>query len=266
MKSFNKDRYRSNLQTSWLGSDLLHYEELPSTNSLLKKLGSEEFAHGTVLIADDQTEGRGQYKRAWDTEKYKNLTFTMAFKPSSGARLPLLTLGCALGILRVLESEGIENCRIKWPNDLLVDGKKICGLLTESVFLGSTIERVIVGIGLNVNQKEFVDDLAIEPTSVAMETGGESKRDLLLCKLLSEIEHIYTRWSKQDPELCKDINQRMIGFGEWVSASLNGVMSGERHKFLGINSKGECVMLNEELDVNIYSYEQIRVFPSGREV
>jgi BirA family biotin operon repressor/biotin-[acetyl-CoA-carboxylase] ligase len=261
MDSFDLSTYRSNLNTGWLGADLIYKESVDSTNSFLKNAKEGEFNHGTVCVADYQTNGRGQYKRVWESEKGENLTFTIAFKPGSGDRLPLLTLCCALGVNRAIDKAGIENCKIKWPNDLLVNGQKIAGLLTEAVFMGRSPERVLVGIGVNVNQETFGSGVGAEATSMTNELNKTISREKFLCDILSEIEHIYTRWHHRDTELCKVVNERLIGFGEWVKISINKELQDNKYKFLGMNDKGECVMLNEGLNVHTFSYEQIRVFP-----
>jgi len=260
--AFNINQYRDLLKTRWLGAEFIYKPTLPSTNTYLKKLGHSEFGHGTVLLTDHQTKGRGQYDRNWESEKSKNLTFTVAFKPTSGERLPLLTLCFALGIVRALGRIGLEGSKIKWPNDILIDGKKIGGLLTESVFLGQKPDRVLVGIGLNVNQEKFGASVGKVATSIRTLLGKPMAREEILCKMLQEFEHLYTRWTQRDAELCKDINNRIIGFGEWISASLNGTVKIGEYKFLGMNEKAECVMLTKDLDVKTFSYEQIRIFPN----
>lgn len=261
MNSFNPKRYKSILETSWLGADLIYKKSVGSTNSELKNLTPEQLGHGTLCIADYQTGGRGQYKRSWNSEKNKNLMFTMGFKPSSGDRLPLLTLSCALGVARAIDQTGIKGCEIKWPNDVLINGKKVAGVLTETVFIGKQPERVLVGIGMNVNQTEFGKEVGAEATSIALEKDERIRREDLLCVVLRQIEHLYTRWHQRDQDLCKEVNDRLIGFGQWVSASLNGTIKEEKYKFLGMNDRGQCVMLNEDLNVHTFSYEQIRVIP-----
>jgi len=261
MTSFDRNIYRSNLNTSWLGADLICKASVSSTNSFMKAADDGDFSHGTVCVADYQSEGKGQYNRVWKSETGKNLTFTIAFKPGSGDRLPLLTLCCALGVTRAVDKAGIDNCEIKWPNDLLINGQKIAGLLTESVFMGRSPERVLVGIGLNVNQVSFGDGIGAEATSMRKEKGEKVSREKTLSNILNEIEHLYTRWHHRDTELCKDVNARLSGFGKWVNVTINGEMQENKFKFLGMNDKGECVMLNEGLNVHTFSYEQIRVFP-----
>lgn len=262
MKKFNVDKYRQHLNTSWLGSELIYKEEIGSTNTAMKKLAREEVGHGSVLLTDHQTAGRGQYNKSWMSEKNQNLTFTITLKPNSGDRLPLLTLSCALAIVRTIDSLGIKGCEIKWPNDILIKGKKAGGLLTESVFLGVKLERVLIGIGLNVNQKSFGPRLETEATSIFLETEEYQNREQILIRVLSEIEHLYTRWNQRDDQLCIDVNRRLIGFGEWLDVSMNGNVKENQFKFLGMNEKGECVMLNEDLNINTFAYEQIRVFPN----
>lgn len=261
MDSFDSSIYRSNLETAWLGADLIYKESVGSTNSYLKKAKGDAITHGTVCVTDNQTEGRGQYKHAWQSAKDKSLTFTLAFKPGSGDRLPLLTLCCALGVTRAIEKRGVSNCKIKWPNDLLINGRKVAGLLTESVFIGPSPERVLVGIGLNVNQENFGAEVGDNATSIINELNEFVSREKLLCSILSEIEHLYTRWHHRDTELCKAVNEKLLGFGQWVKITINKEMQDNKYKFLGMNDKGECVMLNEGLNVHTFSYEQIRVFP-----
>ena len=261
MQLFNQEEYRSNLKTSWLGGDLIYREIVESTNHTMKSVDADEFSHGTVCVTDFQLKGRGQYQRAWESAKGENLTFTIAFKPASGDRLPLLTLCCALGVTRAIDRANVEGCEIKWPNDLLLNGKKIAGILTETVFLGPNPERVLVGVGLNVNQTEFGGGVGAEATSLALELGDKVSREQILCAILSEIEHLYTRWHHRDTELCKDVNKRLIGFGEWVNTTVDGEMKTGKFKFLGMNDMGQCVMLNEGLNVHTFSYEQIRVIP-----
>lgn len=257
--SFNIEEFQNRLRTSWLGSEFLYEENLPSTNSYLKKIPTDYITQGTVAITDHQTKGRGQYEKYWEAEPGANLTFTMAFKPKSGERMSLLTLGCAYAIKRSLQPYINSPIRIKWPNDILVKNKKLGGILTECMFLGSVPERVLIGIGLNINQTSFSDPLRNIATSLAIESKTIHSRELILAEVLSQIEHVYTRWLKSDTLLPKDISREIIGYGEWVGLSINGVESEKKHKFLGVDGKGCCLLLNDEMDVNTFSHEQIRI-------
>lgn len=259
ISSFNIQEFQNRLRTSWLGSEILYEEKLPSTNSFLKKIPGEYISQGTVALTDHQTKGRGQYEKYWEAEPGANLTFTMAFKPKSGERMSLLTLGCAYAIKMSLQSYLDSPIQIKWPNDLLVNNRKIGGILTECMFMGSVPERVLIGIGLNINQTMFSAPLQNIATSLAIESKSTHSRELILAELLSQIEHVYTRWLKNDPTLQKDISREIIGYGQWINLSINGAESDKKHKFLGVDEKGCCLMLNDELDVDTFSHEQIRI-------
>jgi len=255
---FNQDTFKAALQTQWLGSDFRLAEESESTNTQLKKADSAEVSHGTVLLAMNQTAGRGQYQRAWISEKGANLTFTMAFRPRSADRIALLTLACAYAINTFVVDKGLPSI-IKWPNDNLVSGKKIAGILTECIFLGSHIDRILIGIGLNVNQKNFEKGMALEATSLAIEKNEIFSLEHTLAELLSRIEHQYNRWHMKDESLPPDINHSMYCYGDWVKLSVDGEPAKGIYKFMGISRNGELIVLNQELEVHTFLYEQVRI-------
>ncbi|MEX0646952.1 MAG: biotin--[acetyl-CoA-carboxylase] ligase [Balneolaceae bacterium] len=257
--AFNAELFQNQLNTTWLGSEFLYKERVDSTNTCLKKVPSPELVHGTVLIADHQTKGRGQYEKKWNSEPGENLTFSIALRPPAPERLTLLTLSCANAITMVLEELVNREVRIKWPNDIYIEGKKIGGLLTECCFNGKNLDRVLIGIGLNIGQTYFEGDLLHKATSVAGLTGKQYSREEILCNLLTAIESFYMKWHKFDDELQKEISRKMIGYGEWVSLQINKILQPEKYKFLGVNRQGELIVLDEQLDINTFSYEQIRI-------
>lgn len=263
MSKFNVESFKNQLHTTWLGSEFLYAESVDSTNTRVKKIPSSDLAHGTVLVSDNQTKGRGQYEKNWMAEPGKNLTFTIALRPPDAERLTLLTLSCANSIANVLEDILEQEVSIKWPNDILIDGKKIGGILTECCFNGQKLDRVLIGIGLNVKQTSFEGDLMHTATSVANILGKSCSRELILSQLLTAIETGYMKWHKFDANLQKEISRRMIGYGEWVLLQVNKEIRPEKYKFLGVNRKGELIVVDEQLDVNTFSYEQIRII-TGR--
>ncbi|WP_234572307.1 biotin--[acetyl-CoA-carboxylase] ligase [Rhodohalobacter sp. 614A] len=264
-KKFDVDQFRHILQTSWLGSEFIYLEKTDSTNSYLKGIPSSDLSHGTVVLADHQLKGRGQYERKWEAEPFKNLTFTVAFRPNVKERLNLLSIGIAYSITKTLEphiSESKQVC-LKWPNDILVDGKKLGGVLTECIFNGSRTDRVLIGFGLNVGQSHFSN--GVKETAISFNEVSDStlSREELLNELLLGMENIYQRWYKRDETLKKDISKKLVGYGEWVQVSINGVIPNQKFKFIGINSNGELMMLNQQLDVNTFTYEQVRIIPDS---
>ncbi len=256
---FDLKKFNKRLTTRWLGQSVKFFEELDSTNSYLKNLASDEISHGLLCLTDYQTEGRGQYEKNWESKPGRNLTFTLLFKPMVIGRYHVLTLACAMAVVeQVEESTGLDAC-IKWPNDVYIGDKKAGGLLTETTFSGNKLDRLLIGIGLNINQDEFSDTLGDKATSLKLSADREVDREVFLAELLGRIEHEYRRWLKQDIQQLKQINQKLLGYGNWVRLSIDGNVSDEKAKFIGVNGRGELVMLKEDASLERYSYEQIRI-------
>lgn len=257
---FNTSEYRKCLETEWLGTEFQYLEQTDSTNTLLRRVPTHELVHGTVMLADQQLKGRGQFQRQWHSEPFRNLTFTIGLKPDTSSAPSLITPSAALAVVTALNEQWGDHFYIKWPNDLMVNGRKFGGILTECVFNGSRLDRVLIGIGLNVNQAQFPEPFRDRATSLMLETGGEPlHREWLLAHLLASIEGIYTRWVRGERSLIRDINRLMEGYGQWVGIRVNGQVLPEEMKFLGINEDGHLVALTSEIEVIRYTYEQIRI-------
>lgn len=256
---FDTSLFQQSLTTSWLGQELLYYEELTSTNSIAKKFGDTASFHGTVILTDNQTGGRGQYNRVWNTQPDKNLTFSLVLQPKQNNRFIVLTLAFALALAEVCEEETRQKFQLKWPNDVVHKGRKVCGLLTEAVYNGNDVDRVVVGIGLNVNQSEFPDELSETALSLYQVKKNEFSRELLLARIFSKLEYYYRLWEQGDFQLLKNINKRLIGYGQWAQLTVDGASLDGEFKFLGINESGALLVLNKELEVNTFLYEQVRI-------
>lgn len=256
---FDTERFQHDLETTWLGREFIYIEETHSTNSYLKAKSSRELLHGTVALTDHQTRGRGQYERSWQSDQGKNLTFTTAFRPREASRLNLLSLASAYAAARALELHMERTVSLKWPNDLMIAGKKVGGLLTESVFSGEKPERILIGIGLNVNQQQFPEKLCQKATSMQLLSAKAYPREKILCDILVEMEQVYHAWEREEPGLQQEICKKMTGYGEWVHLSIDGKVLDKPFKFIGIGKRGELLMLNEQLDVNTFRYEQVRI-------
>lgn len=263
---FDVDLFNHKLQSLWLGHEFIYLEKTDSTNSYLKKIPSDELTHGTVVLTDHQMKGRGQYERRWEADPFKNLTFTIAFRPKNSERMNLLSVAVAYSIAHVIDNYVGKNVQLKWPNDLLIEDKKVGGVLTECIFNGSNPDRVLIGLGLNVGQTQFSNGVAKKATSLNAITNRPIGREELLSDLLLSIENIYQRWHKHDDNLKRDVNKKLIGYGEWVEISINGIVPNQKFKFIGVNSNGELLMLNEQLDVNKFVHEQVRIIPNNQGV
>jgi BirA family biotin operon repressor/biotin-[acetyl-CoA-carboxylase] ligase len=166
---------------------IIKLDEATSTNTVAAELG-DAAEHGAAVWAVTQSAGRGQRGNTWEAEPGKNLTFSLVLRPTwmSAAHQFELSMLVSIAIVRVFERRLGRKVLIKWPNDIYVDNKKICGILIENSLSGARIERSIVGIGINVNQTEFRSD-APNPVSMAQLTGEAFELRPLLEEFVSEI-------------------------------------------------------------------------------
>jgi BirA family biotin operon repressor/biotin-[acetyl-CoA-carboxylase] ligase len=186
------DDIRARLTTTTFGRDLRVYESLGSTNDRAKDLAARGAPEGTVVVALDQTKGRGRQERSWVSEPGKNLTFSVVLRPRMPAEfLGVISLYASAAVAAAVSSLSGRPAGCKWPNDVVVGGKKISGILCESTISGSTAGAVIAGIGVNVNQREFPAALASGATSIALESGSDADLAASLCELLGALESFY---------------------------------------------------------------------------
>lgn len=260
-EKFDSSVFNARLSTQWLGHSVCYFEELESTNSYVKKLPKEEVNQGMLCLTDNQIKGRGQYERRWKSETGKNLTFSMVFQPKTVKGFHVLSLACALALVEQLDHLVKEkSCAyIKWPNDVMLKGKKVAGLLTETVFSGNKPDRLVIGIGLNVNQHNFSPDLADKATSIYQETGEAVERELFLCELLGRIEYKYNLWHRRQEDLLKAINRNIKGYGKWIGLKVDDELRDDLYKMLGVDESGKLLMLNRDGGIESFSYEQIRL-------
>ncbi|NUN07952.1 MAG: biotin--[acetyl-CoA-carboxylase] ligase [Ignavibacteriaceae bacterium] len=214
-EQFDISKFYLRLDTEWLGRNLIYTEETSSTNSYLMDKENKVNKHGTVVLAEKQTSGKGRLDRVWYSNEGENLTFSMLFlkKDILSLNPNILNLASSLAVANVLESLHFLKPNVKWPNDVLVNGKKICGILLEAGYAGSTINRLVVGIGLNVNQAYFQGNFMMEPTSVRMETDTVIDREKLLAEILKRYEELLEKVKYAPEVVLKEWSKkcRMIG-------------------------------------------------------
>ena len=185
---------RQRLKGSLFGKRIYHFFKTDSTNRVALELGHGGEPEGAVVLAEEQTAGRGRAGRAWHSERAMGIYVTLLLRPKlAPVQAPLLTMMAGLSTHSAVQALTGQAVDLKWPNDLLVRGKKAGGILTEMHAEPGQIRFVIVGIGLNVNQEKFPGDLADIATSLRVETGKPQSRMELLVRLLREFESDYNR-------------------------------------------------------------------------
>ena len=172
-----------------------YFEELDSTNIRINELARDGAEHGTVVVADKQTAGKGRRGRTWESPSGTNLYFSILLRPEIATdKAPMMTLIMAYSVAKVLREGWDLQTEIKWPNDLVISGKKICGILTEMALDGSEIAHVVVGTGINVNMTEFPEELQDKATSLYLEGKKLFDRKKLLNEVLKEFWKQYNKF------------------------------------------------------------------------
>ncbi|MGH9375543.1 MAG: biotin--[acetyl-CoA-carboxylase] ligase [Terriglobia bacterium] len=183
---------RTELGDCSLGRKVIHYFTVGSTNTEAMNLAARGAAHGTVVVAEEQTAGRGRFGRAWYSEKSAGIYASIILRPAiAPAQAPVLALAVGLAAQQAIEAAAGMEPDLRWPNDLLLDGKKLGGILTEMSAEIDRVHAVVAGIGLNVNQQELPPELALIATSLRIETGKRFSRLALLASLLKQMEIFY---------------------------------------------------------------------------
>jgi BirA family transcriptional regulator, biotin operon repressor / biotin---[acetyl-CoA-carboxylase] ligase len=174
---------------------IFHFFKVDSTNSVAMRLGESGEPHGTLVLAEEQTAGRGRAGRSWTSEKSAGIYCSILLRPPiPPAHAPLLTLVAGLAA-RDAAAEDLDALPdIRWPNDLLVEGRKFCGILTEMHAEPDRIHYAVIGIGVNVNQTKMPADLAAIATSLRIETGKAHSRFELLIRLLQHFDRYYNQF------------------------------------------------------------------------
>jgi BirA family biotin operon repressor/biotin-[acetyl-CoA-carboxylase] ligase len=194
------DMLRQRLKGSLFGKRIYHFFKIDSTNRVALELGHAGEPEGAVVLAEEQTAGRGRAGRSWQSDRAAGIYVTLLLRPKiSPLQAPLLTMMAGLSAHAAIQAQIGAAPDLKWPNDLLLGGKKVGGILTEMHAEPSQVRFVLVGIGLNVNQEKFPSELGAIATSLRMQTGRPQSRLELLVRLLREFESDYNRFLREGP-------------------------------------------------------------------
>ena len=195
---------REGLYTRIVGRRIVYFQQLSSTMDEATRMALDGTEDGTVVLADEQTAGRGRFQRTWVSPQ-GNLYFSIVLRPSVHA-LQYLSILSGVAVVRAIRKATTLTPTIKWPNDIRVGGKKVCGILVENSFQGNTLQHATVGIGINVTfDPSTVEELAETATGLNIETGTEVDRKVLLRHLLQEMDRLYISLREGVPSASQEV-------------------------------------------------------------
>jgi BirA family transcriptional regulator, biotin operon repressor / biotin---[acetyl-CoA-carboxylase] ligase len=216
---YSKEELQSGLTTNTFGKKIFIYDSIDSTNACAKMLAGTGAEEGTVVIAEYQTAGRGRLGRTWQAESGSNALLSIIIKPMLEInKVGLLPFFAAAGVALAIEEVSGLRCECKWPNDVLLNNKKCCGILMESSFQHNVLDHAIIGIGVNVNQKVFGGDLKERATSLSQECSREFDRREVVQKILASLESLYSKVKNGDFETTlSEWKSRTTIFGKQIT-------------------------------------------------
>jgi BirA family transcriptional regulator, biotin operon repressor / biotin---[acetyl-CoA-carboxylase] ligase len=249
------DELRLGLKTEFIGKNIHYEESVESTQKIAHRLAYEDAPEGTIVIAEEQVTGRGRMDRKWHSPKYTGIWMSLILRPKIPlTKAPQLTLLAAVAIVQAIEEHTNSTPEIKWPNDILISGKKITGILTELQAESDRINSVIIGIGINVNQRkeDFPVELRETATSLLIEKDENVSRAELIKGIFLKLEKLYTLYLEKGFIPIKLLwESYAVSIGKVITArTLNTTIVGTA---LGITEDG-VLLLKDHEDVTHHIY------------
>lgn len=229
--------------TGWAGSEIFYYESIDSTNTKAKELAEEGYPSGVLVVANQQTAGKGRRGRVWISPKGTDIYMTLMMKPDIHPNhASMLTLVAALALAKGIRRETGEEVQIKWPNDIVLNGKKICGILTEMSVQFDCINHIVIGIGINVHNESFAEEISDTASSLFLESGKHFHRAGIIEAFLEEFEKTYAVFLETEDisRLQKEYNALLVNMGRQVHVlDPKEPFDG---KAMGVTNKGELIV------------------------
>lgn len=248
------------LRTSIIGGQLLEYDSLESTNKTAAELlALSKVRHGAVVLAHEQTDGRGQRGRSWISRSGLDITISIVLRPEglrADAQFALAKIA-ALAVHDVVSHAVPGEVRIKWPNDVLIERRKVSGILIKNEVIGELVMSSIVGIGLNVNSTGLDPDLV--GTSLAMEGGRSVDRITLFGTLCERFEHWWLRWGQDREHGLDAYSERLWARGRWTDVVLDEQPISVRP--MDVDATGRLIVEHEDGRVLAYGLDRLRFAP-----
>lgn len=245
-----KEELSSRIDTAWAGQTIYYFDQTDSTNIRAKQLGEEGVPHGTLIVAGQQNAGRGRRGRTWESPPGVSIYMSIVLRPEMApVKAPMLTLVMALSA-----ADGLKECtgldvQIKWPNDIVLNGKKLAGILTEMSTEMEYINHVVIGVGINVNTGQLPEELEEKATSLRLETGRIIRRSEIIASIMKEFEGNYQLFIETQGlrQMQEKYNSLLINREKEVR--ILGVKEEYAAYALGINEKGELLVRRDNGEI-----------------
>lgn len=239
----NKVELDSIRNTKWAGCETNYYDSLDSTNTKAKELAENGYPSGTFVVSEQQTAGKGRRGRGWVSPRGTDIFMTLMLKPDiNPGNASMLTLISAMAVCNAVQNVTGEQVQIKWPNDVVMNGKKICGILTEMSAQFDYINHIVIGVGINVHNTDFPEEIRQTASSLLLECGKQVHRAALIEGFLEEFERLYDIYLETEDMtgLQKEYDRLLVNKGRQVRV-LDPKEPFEG-KAMGITKKGELIV------------------------
>lgn len=235
---------KSLMHTDWVAKEVLYFDTIDSTNTKAQELAEKGYPSGTLVVADKQDSGKGRRGRSWVSPSGTGIFMTLMIKPDINPNnASMLTLVAALAVAKAITSVTGEEALIKWPNDIVVNGKKVCGILTEMNAQFDYINHIVVGIGINVHNESFPEEISQMASSLLIEAGGKRfHRAQIIAETMSYFEQYYDIFLKtQDlSALVREYDELLVNRNK--SVRVLDPKEPFDGKAMGITPKGELIV------------------------
>lgn len=246
----NKAELESSIFTKWAGKDVRYFYETDSTNNAARQAAEEGAPHGTLAVADHQDAGKGRRGRTWSSPHGTGIFMSILTRPElHPSCASMLTLVAALAVSEAVETVCGVRPSIKWPNDIVLNGKKLCGILTEMSTELECIHYVVTGIGINANMESFPEEISAVATSLFLETGEKVKRSRLIGAVMESFEKYYDRFMEigDMSGLQEEYNSRLANAGRQVRVLSPG--NEYTGTAVGIDETGELLVKMDDGEI-----------------
>ena len=236
-----KEKILAGLETTWAGCEVIYLDETDSTNRQARLLAMDGARHGTLVIADTQSAGRGRRGRGWISPAGEGIFMSLIVRPDAPpGEVAKMSLTLALAVGRAIERVTGLTAKIKWPNDIVIGGRKICGLLLEMDATSEKVNSIVAGVGINVHQAEFDTEIAHTASSLDLMCGRRVSRSEIVRAFLEEFERAM---AMEDSAMMDEYRGRSATIGQRVQViSLSGTYTGTAQ---GITPSGTLLVEDE---------------------